>query len=37
MLETLLIFASLGVVLSGLGLVLATSSFIGGLQLIKIR
>ncbi len=35
MLETLMIFATLGVVLSGLGLVLATSSFIGGLQLIK--
>jgi hypothetical protein len=35
MLETLRIFASWGIVLSGLGLVLATASFIGGLQLIK--
>ncbi len=35
MLETIKIFASWGVVLSSLGLVLATSSFIGGLQLIK--
>jgi hypothetical protein len=35
MLETIKIFTSWGVVLSSLGLVLATSSFIGGLQLIK--
>ena len=35
MLETLRIFASWGIILSGLGLVLATSGFIGGLQLIK--
>ncbi len=35
MLETLRIFASPEVVLAGIGLILVTSSFISGLQLIK--